>query len=294
MIKIFSVYHKPYRIFSSECLVPIQVGAWNQESFGLLHDNTGNNIADKNGGYCELTAQYWVWKNYLPTHLDLKWVGFCHYRRFMDFWNWSSEYNRGAYNYRYVDSRSFALEMFPKYTEAELSYVIPDNADIVLPRSFKNKSFIENQLSHYMFVWGNRGLDEVCSVINSDYVDYKEDFKQSMSSRRGYHGLTYLMKTPLFVRYAQWMFDFLEKINRRISKAEWYSQNGRWEGLIGELIFNTWLYHEIRVNELNVVECNGVMLDEVKSERSIFRPVEKCAKLKSYLKSRIMLYRCGN
>ena len=30
--------------------------------------------------YCELTTQYWAWKN-----VDAEYIGFCHYRRYFDF-----------------------------------------------------------------------------------------------------------------------------------------------------------------------------------------------------------------
>ena len=47
-----------------------------------LHDNDGENISSKNPMYCELTAQYWAWKN-----ADADYYGFCHYRRYFDFTN---------------------------------------------------------------------------------------------------------------------------------------------------------------------------------------------------------------
>ena len=46
----------------------------------MLMDNTGENISEKNSMYCELTAQYWAWKN-----LNADYYGFFHYRRYLNF-----------------------------------------------------------------------------------------------------------------------------------------------------------------------------------------------------------------
>ena len=43
----------------------------------MTPDNTGDNISLKNRSYCELTTQYWAWKN-----AEADYYGFCHYRRF--------------------------------------------------------------------------------------------------------------------------------------------------------------------------------------------------------------------
>ena len=44
----------------------------------MVLDNTGDNISEKNKKYCELTTQYWAWKN-----VEADYYGFCHYRRFL-------------------------------------------------------------------------------------------------------------------------------------------------------------------------------------------------------------------
>lgn len=61
---------------------PIQVGTAlsGNELEGMLHDNEGDNISDRNKTYCELTAQYWAWKND-----DADYYGFFHYRRYFAF-----------------------------------------------------------------------------------------------------------------------------------------------------------------------------------------------------------------
>lgn len=83
-IKILTSYHKRSELISSDIIKPIQVGT---DITGCinpahLHDNTGDNISAKNKMYCELTAQYWAWKN-----LDADYYGFMHYRRYFSFDN---------------------------------------------------------------------------------------------------------------------------------------------------------------------------------------------------------------
>lgn len=46
----------------------------------MMADNTGDNISFKNKSYCELTTQYWAWKN-----VEAEYYGFCHYRRYFSF-----------------------------------------------------------------------------------------------------------------------------------------------------------------------------------------------------------------
>lgn len=47
---------------------------------GMVKDSTGSHISGKNPSYCELTTQYWAWKN---VRADV--YGFCHYRRYFSF-----------------------------------------------------------------------------------------------------------------------------------------------------------------------------------------------------------------
>lgn len=81
-IKILTSFHKKTDLFVSKIVQPIQVGT---DVNGIVyykyfHDNVGEHISAKNRMYCELTAQYWAWKN-----LDADYYGFMHYRRYFSF-----------------------------------------------------------------------------------------------------------------------------------------------------------------------------------------------------------------
>ena len=82
-IRIFIACHKPTYVPENPIFYPVQVGTALTEK-RLEHmayrDNEGDNISGKNPDYCELTAQYWAWKN-----IDVEYYGFFHYRRYLSF-----------------------------------------------------------------------------------------------------------------------------------------------------------------------------------------------------------------
>ncbi len=79
-IKLFVCCHRPEKVPKHPLLYPIQVGAALSEVRfpEFLYDDTGENISEKNRSYCELTAQYWAWKNVRADY-----YGFFHYRRYL-------------------------------------------------------------------------------------------------------------------------------------------------------------------------------------------------------------------
>ena len=66
-VTILVACHKPDNAFKNDVYTPIHVGRaiskWREEMADMIGDDTGDNISSKNPFYCELTAQYWAWKN---------------------------------------------------------------------------------------------------------------------------------------------------------------------------------------------------------------------------------------
>ena len=77
-IQLFVSCHKEFPVPNLPLLHPIHVGAAlsDERIGGYLRDDSGENISRLNRRYCELTGQYWVWKN-----VEADYYGFFHYRR---------------------------------------------------------------------------------------------------------------------------------------------------------------------------------------------------------------------
>lgn len=93
-VKILVVTHKSFddSIVPSDGYQVIKVGnaisSAEAASKGWLTDDVGENIADQNAYYCELTAHYWAWKNLKDVDI----VGIVHYRRFFVDYNGSKSF----------------------------------------------------------------------------------------------------------------------------------------------------------------------------------------------------------
>ena len=101
-IRIFVTTHKNVDLFDSRIMQPVQVGPKTERFSWAFHDDEGENIADLNPRYCELTTQYWAWKN-----INADYYGFCHYRRYFDFTETEHEENPfGEIMDDYIDAKA--------------------------------------------------------------------------------------------------------------------------------------------------------------------------------------------
>ena len=70
-VEIIVATHKAYEYPKGEAYLPLHVGAKvSDKKLEIARDDTGDNISEKNPQYAELTAQYWVWKNYDLSDVD--------------------------------------------------------------------------------------------------------------------------------------------------------------------------------------------------------------------------------
>ncbi|MDR0643885.1 MAG: DUF4422 domain-containing protein, partial [Treponema sp.] len=81
-IKIFVSHRidKDSETINNPLFYPVRCGAVfdeREDKPNIPGDDTGDNISEKRLSYCELTVQYWAWKN-----VEADYYGLCHYRRY--------------------------------------------------------------------------------------------------------------------------------------------------------------------------------------------------------------------
>lgn len=243
MIKLLIACHKPAYVPPNALLAPIQVGAAlaARRFPGMLQDDDGDNISAKNPQYCELTAQYWAWKN-----LDAEYYGFFHYRRYLAF---DRIYPVGADGtiqgkhlrpYRELDRICGDLSAYG-LTEERMEAVIRQYDLLAVLREPLNVS-VQRQFEQYH---DPRMLRELMVILQERYPDYVPAAEAYLQGKQAYYMNMFVMKRELFYTYAAWLFDLLGALEEQLQvqgaeeKKTLASQQfpDRMMGYLGERLF---------------------------------------------------------
>lgn len=193
----------------------IQVNAANTDIFYYnLKDNIGDNISTKNPNYCELTATYWIWKN--DNDNDI--VGLMHYRRFLT-------------------SNKFSTK--PKYFLKE-SRIIKDlnKYDFISTKMYKTGKTIKEHLLENV-----RELDFniLRDVIKTKFSDYLAVFDDVFNGNKSYLLNVFISKKSELNDYANWLFDVLFEVEKRVNMEGYSKQEKRLFGYLSERLFTVYI-----------------------------------------------------
>ena len=239
-IKLFVCCHKESPVPKHPLLVPMQVGAALAERHfdDYIHDNTGDNISAKNRSYCELTAQYWAWKN-----CDAEYIGFFHYRRFL--------YPRKNEKRPYRIEKTPELELLKRleyedFSECirEYELIAPIGEDMHVPI----REHYANAPYHH-----KEDMDLVEEIVRKNHPEMAEAMETYLSGTVSYFGNIFIMKQNLFKEYCGWLFPILEEYDRRSDKTGYSVQELRVNGYLAERLFGVWMTYirpKVRAIEL--------------------------------------------
>lgn len=229
-MEVYIVSHKKVEVPVPNGYKLIQVGNLENNFDGFVRDNSGDNISEKNSNYCELTAQYWIWKN---SDADIK--GLVHYRRFFD------------------SKKSFKIQSKLKniVTEDKVESLL-NEYDILLPN--KRNYYIETSYSHYIHAHKKEGLDVTRKIISEYFSEYLDSYDNVLNRKKAHMFNMMIAKKDVFDSYSQWLFGILEKVENNIDISDWNQSESRIYGYISELLLDVWLdqHKDLKIEELPV------------------------------------------
>lgn len=272
-IKIFVSCHKPSKVLDNKLLYPIQVGTeLSNKKFGDLHDNDvtdgiKDDISHKNRYYCELTAQYWVWK-----HVDADYYGFFHYRRYLSFKKYCKckiAAERGVEN---LDDSLKETENLNE--EAMQNYI--NKYDVIMPR----KAFaLSNKLQYAAAINQHYSDLKTCiDIIDEYYPHMKKVAHKFLRQNTSYYCNIFIMKKEIFHNYCEWLFDILQKHEEKTNLSEYNTQEFRVSGYLAErlcAIYANWLQKQkkYKIGKLELIKfanCDLPQNIEIKSDEIPF------------------------
>lgn len=232
-VKILVACHKPDKYYSDNVYEPIQVGRavskYSAEMGHMIGDDIGDNISNKNPYYCELTAQYWAWRNLT----DVEYIGLCHYRRYFK----------------------------TKITSENVDYILGDNHDILLCKPILDKRSVIDRLKITV------SLEDVyifLKCLKKLYPDYYNTAESYLTDVCVIPYNMFLMRKDLFNQFAEWQFSILSEMEKYL-KLSGYSRMRRVYGYIAETFLAIYsIKNNLRVKYDQLVDYyeDGQILNE--------------------------------
>ena len=243
-IKIFVSAHKPAVFPEATSVLPVQVGAAAaaKRFTDTLHDDEGDNISAKNPRYCELTAQYWAWKNE-----NADYYGFCHYRRYFDFTDTAHQENDyGEIIDSYIDDRTIAEygitdEAIAKAVDGWDVITTPLN-DVRRIGGFSDLKQHWNADKHLRL----KDLRHMYDILCARHPDYKIDADAVLNGRKAAFCNMFIMKKEIFFEYNEWLFPLLDEFADATDFSKMDVQTTRTVGHLSERLLNIFIAHKQR------------------------------------------------
>lgn len=275
-VKILVCYHKDSTLISNDVYTPIHVGKKNSNvNLPFIGDDTGDNISELNGLYCELTGLYWGWKN-----MDADYIGLCHYRRIFCF---TSFQDRIAYikkqsqylAYRTSYSLCRACENVMGYPNSRTIYdseqfisisnTFAKDINCYLQQNPNVSAFalkptkIGNLTNFYFFCMaaGREHVNFIKGVVKNYYPHLFPYLDKTLKSNTLYYANMVIMRKDVLNDYCSFLFDVLNKhyewcLNSGIVSNKEDKAIARLMGYMGEFLTSTYISYLKSQNSSNV------------------------------------------
>ena len=273
-INIYVACHKPSVVPDNPCLKPIQVGAALAATRmdGMLYDDIGENISEKNKSFCEMTAQYWAWKNE-----DADYFGFFHYRRYFSF-NQEQEgdiFGNVVYD-RITDDVINEIQLQPERMQDVITqYDVVTVRGRTLPDNNIKGIPTDNYHSYGVVPFQHKkDLDTALEVLKELHPEYGPTADEYMRSDVAYECNMYILSKEQFNKYCEWVFSILFETEKRIDTT-WYSvEEYRVMGYLAERLWGIYYSYLKTKPEIKRLELAKTLFTDTDPE-TVIEPVFK-------------------
>jgi hypothetical protein len=231
-MKIFVISHKPITVELGEPFYPLYVGLAASTALGL-NDQTGDSISNKNSFFSELTAQYWVWKNLLPSIAADEIIGFCHYRRFFS-------YGLAANNLNDIVKISHTQKI-SELLQNECDVLLAKQSTFPLKQHWFSRSIALKKLK---FPWQSLSLFEqfelehdISDLISATHLlpkEHKHDFIKYLNGYNMSPYNMYVAKPAVLENYFSTLFPWLFEVENLLNLTNRDAYQARLPGFISE------------------------------------------------------------
>lgn len=234
---IYIVTHKRVDLPKLKGYRAIQVGSAEEDFPGCLRDDTGDNIADRNASYCELTAMYWIWKN-----TDDPFKGLAHYRRY---------FGRRPLSSRVRDILGY---------EALIGML--EGRDLLVAKPAVYHVDAREQL--LMDCCTPETFSKLETVIETLSPEYMDAFRTFFAGNRAAQYNMLICRRTLFDDYCAWLFPILFSLEDKVDLSGASAYQKRLFGFVGERLMNVWMLHNrLSVGYLPVVSTEYTRKDHL-------------------------------
>ncbi len=212
-------------LIDHEHYIIIHVGKNDNCDSSYLRDDVGDNISDKNSSYCELTGQYWAWKNLSGKSDEI--TGLVHYRRFF-----TTEKEELLYTYFDKKPKILAYEKIEKALT---------KADIILPTKI---SIFRTLYQYYAETHVAEDLDITRRCIQKVCPEFLDAYDKVINGHTYIYGNMFLSKKTVFDSYCSWLYSLMFEIEKNIDLSKYDSSyQARVFGFISERLLQVWVEH---------------------------------------------------
>ncbi|MBP3848056.1 DUF4422 domain-containing protein [bacterium] len=299
-IKIFVSHHNYGKIIKTDIIEPIQVGrAIADKVFKeMIGDDTGDNISEKNLKYSELTAQYWVWKNYEKIG-NPEYIGFMHYRRHFVFnENFDVASNPSWHPEMpvyFVDLNDDCIE---NLKDEYILKTLEDNADCYAIKPYNIQCILENDMymkEHYlMTIPGAKRLfwDAFYNAVLKLYPEYKNILDNFTYGRYLNVCNMFIMKKDIFFRYNEFCFNILQETEDNINLEAYNLTNARIMGYLGEYMLTLFIMKLQEENKklkfLDAIYLKNIDVNPIFNKKNIQMFIDKIFSVKNEFTHKII------